>query len=273
MAKAVMVLKLMLEGCSIRTIERLTGVNRNTVMAILLLIGERCQRFLDAKIRNVQTADVQVDELWAFIGCKEKYRIAMKRDESLGDSYTFLAIDRDSKLVLCHQIGKRDAGNTRYFMSRLRDAIIGKCHITSDGFSPYTQTVPITLWDKDITFAQLIKVFSKQTPREEARYSPAPISNIIKKKIWGDPDENQISTSHVERLNLSVRMGMRRFTRLTNAFSKSPRHHEAAVALWVTWYNFGRVHMTLKTTPAVKAGLTDAAWTVDRLLNELATFC
>jgi IS1 family transposase/transposase-like protein len=270
--RAVMVLRLMLEGSSMATIQRLTGVCKNTISQLLLLTGERCQRFLDAKIRNVQTADVQVDELWAFIGCKEKYRMAMKLDESLGDSYTFLAIDRDSKLVLCHQIGKRDSGNTRVFVSRLRDAIVGKCHVTSDGFSPYTQAVPVALWDKDITFAQLIKVFSKQTPREEARYSPAPISNIIKKKVWGDPDENQISTSHVERLNLSVRMGMRRFTRLTNAFSKSPRHHEAAVALWVTWYNFGRVHMTLKTTPAVKAGLTYETWSVDRLLDELAPF-
>jgi IS1 family transposase len=197
----------------------------------------------------------------------------MHKSEELGDNYTFLAIDRTSKLILTHQIGKRDSSNTRLFMSKLREAIAGHCHVTSDGFAPYTQTVPITLWDKDITFAQLIKVFSKQTPREEARYSPAPISNIIKKKVWGDCDEKQISTSHVERVNLSVRMATRRFTRLTNAHSKSPRHHEAAVALWVTWYNFGRVHSTLKTTPAVKSGLTDSVWNVERLLNELSTFC
>jgi IS1 family transposase/transposase-like protein len=271
-AKAVMVLRLMLEGCSLRTINRLTSVPRNTIADLLLLIGERCQKFLKHRIREIQTGDVQVDELWAFIGCKEKYRQAMKRNEELGDSYTFLAIDRTSKLILTHQIGKRDSSNTRIFASKLREAIYGDCHITSDGFAPYTQAMPVTLWDKDITFAQLVKIFGSQTPREESRYSPAPINSIIKKRIYGDPTDSQICTSHVERLNLSVRMGTRRFTRLTNAFSKSVRHHEAAVALWITWYNFGRSHMTLKTTPAVKAGLTDAIWTVERLLNELAPF-
>ena len=197
--------------------------------------------------------------LWAFIQCKEKLRLRLKKGEEFGDNYTFLAIDRTSKLILTHQIGKRDSSNTRFFVSRLRDAIAGNCHITSDGFSPYTQSVPVALWDKEITFAQLIKVFATQTPREEARYSPAAITSIIKKKVWGDSDDKQICTSHVERANLSVRMGARRFTRLTNAFSKSIRHHEAAVALWITWYNFGRNHMTLKTTPAVKAGLTDSS--------------
>jgi len=271
-SKAVMALRMMLEGVSLWSIHRLTGLNRHTLGALLLLVGERCQRFLRERIRNVQTADIQVDELWAFIGCKEKYRMAMGRSEELGDSYTFLAIDRTSRLILTHQIGKRDSSNTRLFCSRLREAIAGHCHVTSDGFSPYTHSLPVALWDKDITFAQLIKVFSKQTPREEARYSPAPISNIIKKKIWGDCDENQISTSHVERLNLSVRMGTRRFTRLTNAHSKSWRYHSAAVALWICFYNFCRPHLTLKTTPAVKAGLTDAVWSVERLLDELATY-
>jgi IS1 family transposase/transposase-like protein len=272
MQQAVMVLRMLIEGCSIRTIERLADVNRNTIMALLLLIGERCQRFLKARIRNVQTGDIQVDELWAFIGCKEKRRIAMKRGEEFGDSYTFLAIDRTSKLILTHQIGKRDSGNTRLFASKLREAIYGDCHITSDGFSPYTQAMPVTLWDKDITFAQLVKIFGTQTQREESRYSPAPITSIIKKRIYGDADDSQICTSHVERLNLSVRMATRRFTRLTNAFSKSVRHHEAAVALWIAFYNFCRVHSTLKTTPAIKAGLTDSVWTVENLLNQLSTF-
>jgi transposase-like protein/IS1 family transposase len=168
--KAIMVLRMMLEGCSMHTINRLTAVNRKAIAALLLLIGERCQRFLDSKIKNVQTSDIQVDELWAFIGCKEKFRQRRKKSEELGDSYTFLAIDRSSKLILTHQIGKRDSSNTRLFVARLREAIAGNCHITSDGFSPYTQAVPVALWDMDITFAQLIKVFATQTPREEARY-------------------------------------------------------------------------------------------------------
>ncbi len=271
-AKAVMVLRQILEGSSLASTQRLTGVCKDTILALLLLVGERCQRFLPAAIKNVQTNDIQVDELWAFIQCKEKMRLRLKKGEEFGDNYTFLAIDRASKLILTHQIGKRDSSNTRLFVSRLRAAIAGNCHITSDGFAPYTQAVPVALWDKEITFPQLIKVFATQTPREEARYSPASITSIIKKKVWGESDDKQICTSHVERANLSERMGARRFTRLTNAFSKSIRHHEAAVALWITWYNFGRNHMTLKTTPAVKAGLTDSVWNVDRLLNELSTF-
>jgi IS1 family transposase/transposase-like protein len=270
--RAIMVLRMMFEGCSIRTIHRLTGVDRDTIGALLLLLGERCERFWRAKMRNIQTNDIQCDELWSFVGCKEKYRQAMKRGEEMGDSYTFLAIDRDTKLILTYQIGKRDSSNTRIFCSKLRETITGKCQVTTDGFAPYTQSVPVALWDMDISFAQLIKIFGKQQAREEARYSPAPITGIIKKAIWGNPDKKRVSTSHIERWNRSLRMGLRRFTRLTDAHSKSFRFHQAAITLWLVWYNFGRSHMTLKTTPAVKAGLTDEVWAVERLLNELATF-
>jgi IS1 family transposase/transposase-like protein len=270
--RAVMVLKMMLEGSSLRTIHRLTGVCLDTILALLLLVGERSQQFLRAKIRGVQTEQIQCDELWSFIGCKERYRQAMNRGEELGDSYTFLGIDRKSKLILAHHVGKRDASSTRIFVSKLRDAIVGNCHINTDGFSPYTHYLPVALWDKNISYAQIIKIFGSQQPREQARYSPAPIKGIIKKRVWGQCEDSEVSTSHVERWNLSLRMGLRRFTRLTNAHSKSNRHHEAAIALWLAFYNFCRVHSTLKTTPAVKAGLTSEVWSVDRLLDELAEF-
>jgi transposase-like protein/IS1 family transposase len=269
--KAVMALRMMLEGSSLRTINRLTGLNLHTIASLLLLVGERCQRFWKAKMTNIQTNDVQCDELWSFVGCKEKARPYSKAPEAFGDSYTFLGIDRDTKLVLAYHIGKRGQGDY-LFTRKLRHAIQGNCQITTDGFTPYRDTIPSALWDKNITFAQLIKVFGKQTPREEARYSPAPITNIIKKRIWGEADESRISTSHIERWNLSLRMGLRRFTRLTNAHSKSFRYHSAAITMWLCFYNFCRVHSTLKTTPAVKACLTDSAWTVEQLLDEVATF-
>jgi IS1 family transposase/transposase-like protein len=268
--KAVMVIRMMLEGASLRTIHRLTGVNRKAIAKILLLIGKRCQKFLDKRIANVQTGDIQVDELWAFIGAKEKMARALRKDDEFGDCYTFLAIDRDSKLVLSHQVGKRALGHTYQFASKLRDAIAGDCHVTSDGFRPYESAIPTALWDKQVSYAQLIKIFGRKTPREEARYSPAPIVGLQKRRMWGDCRHDQICTSHVERLNLSLRMGLRRFTRLTNAFSKSWKYHEAAIGLWLAFYNFCRVHQTLKTTPAVKAGVASEVWTVDRLLDEIA---
>jgi IS1 family transposase/transposase-like protein len=270
--RAVMVLRMMLEGSSLRSIHRLTGVDRDTIAALILLLGERCRRFLKFKITNVQTADVEVDELWAFIGAKEKTARALNKDEDFGDSYTFLAIDSESKLVLAHETGKRVTGHTYRFASKLREAIAGDCHITSDGFRPYEMAIPTALWDKNISYAQLIKIFGKGTQREQARYSPAPIIGIRKNRVWGHCREDQVCTSHVERLNLSLRMGLRRFTRLTNAFSKSLKHHSAAISLWVAAYNFCRVHQTLKTTPAVKAGVATETWSVDRLLTELATF-
>ncbi len=272
MDRAVMVLKLMLEGNSLRTIHRVTQVDRETIGALLLLVGERCQRFWKAKMTNIQTNDVQCDELWSFVGCKEKMRPYSKSPEAFGDSYTFLGIDRDTKVVLAYHIGKRGQGDTYLFTRKLRHAIQGNCQITTDGFTPYRDTIPSALWDKNITFAQLIKVFGKQTQREEARYSPAPITNIIKKRIWGEADESRISTSHIERWNLSLRMGLRRFTRLTNAHSKSFRYHSAAIVLWLCFYNFCRVHSTLKTTPAVAAKIAEENWTIERLLNELSTF-
>ncbi len=192
--KTVMALRMMLEGSSLWTINRLTGLNRHTIAALLLLVGERCQRLWKAKMTNIQTNDVQCDELWSFVGCKEKTRPYSKSPEAFGDSYTFLGIDRDTKLVLAYHIGKRGQGDTYIFTRRLRHAIQGNCQITTDGFTPYRDTIPATLWDKNITFAQLIKVFGTQAPREEARYSPAPITGIIKKRIWGETDESRIST-------------------------------------------------------------------------------
>lgn len=267
--KAVMALRMMLEGASVRTINRLTGLNLRTLLRLLLLVGERCQKFLDARIRNIPARDIQCDEIWSYVGCHERYLSKLHGPEK-GDCYVFLAIDRDSKLILTYELGKRTLGTTRLFASKLRDAITGNCQITTDGFTPYQTAMPVALWDRHIDYATIVKIFGAEQHSREGRYSTPQIKGQIKKKIWGNPNPDKISTSHCERFNLSLRMGLRRFTRLTNAFSKSFRHHHAAIALWLTAYNYCRPHMTLKTTPAVKAGLADSTWTVERLLHELA---
>ncbi|MBI2823192.1 MAG: IS1 family transposase [Planctomycetia bacterium] len=270
-SRAVMCLKLMLEGASLRSIERLTGVSRNTLAGLLLLVGERCRLYWLAKMRKLPAKEVQVDELWGFVGCKEKTRKVLDRSQDFGDAYCYLAIERETKLVLAYHVGKRDVWDTHEFTHKLRLATSGQFMVTTDGYTPYCIAVPENLHDRGIQFAQLIKIFGKQGGSAESRYSPAPIKSIRKKAMWGNLDLDRACTSHCERLNLSLRMSIRRLTRLTNGFSKSWRHHEAALALWLTWYNFGRVHMTLRTTPAVAAGIADSPWIVERMLDELAT--
>jgi transposase-like protein/IS1 family transposase len=268
--RAVMVLKMLLDGCSIRAVERITGTNRNTVMSMLVMLGKRCQRFWDARMMDIPVNDIQCDELWGFIGCKEKARRALKRDECFGDSYTYLAIERDTKLVVTYYTGKRSPVSTQIFLQKLSETVKPGFQITTDGYGPYMQLVPGMLWHKNIDFAMLIKIFAAERTGA-ARYSPPTITGTIRKHICGTPDMDRVSTSHCEWLNLSVRMSIRRMTRLTNAFSKSPLNHEAAMVLWLTWYNFGRVHSAHKMTPAVMAGIASETWSVERFLDELAT--
>jgi transposase-like protein/IS1 family transposase len=267
--KAIMALRMMLEGNSLWSIHRLTGLSRHTLNDLLLYVGKKCVKFWDARMKDIPVNDVQCDELWSFIGCKEKTRRALKRDECFGDSYTFLAIERDTKLVLTYYTGKRSPISTQIFLQKLADSVKDGFQITTDGYGPYHALVPSMLWQKKIDFAMLIKIFGNERTGP-ARYSPAPIIGTIRKHICGSPDMDRVCTSHCERLNLSVRMSIRRMTRLTNGFSKSPVQHEAAMVLWLVYYNFCRVHTAHKMTPAVMAGIATETWSVETLLNELA---
>jgi len=265
MEKAEMVLSLLLEGNSVSSIERVTGVHHGTILKLLVLVGEKCKRIMADKIRNIQVRDVEADEVWSFIGKKEK-RVRPEDDQNLGDCYTFVAIERHSKLVLNIAMGKRDQRTTDSFVEGIRHATArGRFQITTDGFGPYKSSISTTLHDR-CDFAQLIKVY--RSPQDgEKRYSPAEVASVEVVYVMGQPDPDRICTSIVERSNLSLRMGMRRFTRLTNAFSKKWENHWAAVALWYCWYNFGRVHKTLRMTPAMAAGIADHIWTVQELLK------
>lgn len=266
--KILAVMQLLVEGCSIRTIVRVTGVHHTTVLSLLAQAGENCERAMASRIRNVAVKDVQCDEIWGFVFKKEQHKWpeeARRRD--IGDAYTFVAIERHTKLVLAFELGRRDRISTEDFVSKLRLATGGaRYQLTTDGFQPYVNAIDTGLMDR-VDFAQLVKVYA--SPREgEARYAPPEVIGAIPTPITGNPDPARICTSHVERQNLTMRMQLRRLTRLTNGFSKKWANLKAALALYFAWYNFVRVHGTLRVTPAMAAGITDHVWTLNELLAQ-----
>ena len=268
MRQATLALGMLLEGMSIRATERLTGLHRDTIDDLILVAGRNCQRLLDDKVKGVAVEDVQLDEIWSFVGCKEKTRVARGYSEELGDSWTFVAIDRNTKLVVAHQVGPRDSQTCLLFLGRVKRATVGRFQLSSDGLQAYTLTVPFTLGSR-VDFAQLIKTYSAS--QETTRYSPAKIVSTTKIPQFGNPDPDKICTSHVERMNLTIRMHGRRFTRLTNAHSKNPKHHVAMQAIFFAWYNFCRKHEAIGgKTPAMAAGVADSAWTIQKLLENSA---
>jgi IS1 family transposase len=269
MAKAEAILKLLVEGMSLRSIERVTGVHRDTIMSLLLLAGERCQQLMDAKMRNINARYLQVDEIWTYVG-KKRRNVREGDSPELGDQWVYVAIDAETKLVPSFRVGKRFRPDTAAFLWDLYHRLANRVQLTTDGLNHYTVSVP-ECFGTDVDFAQLVKLFEGSGNGPDARYSPPRITEVISKVRIGAPDPEQISTSYVERQNLTMRMAMRRFTRLTNAFSKKLSHLKAAVALHFAWYNFVRVHKSLRCTPAMEAGISDHIWTVGEILGSLAS--
>jgi len=264
--RGLLALQMLLEGNSVRSTERMTGLHRDTVLRLLVLAGQRCEVLMGRVIRNVPVKDVQCDEIWGFVQKKEGHKWPEEaRDESIGDAYCFVAIERHSKLVLNFALGRRNQATTDAFIEGLRLATAPQWfQITTDGFAPYIPAIDATLSDR-VDYGMLIKVYA--SPREgEARYSPPDVVDAIPKPILGTPDRKRICTSHVERQNLTMRMQIRRLTRLTNAFSKKWENLWAALCLHFGWYNFCRVHRTLRVTPAMQAGIADHVWDIQELL-------
>jgi len=253
MEKIVLVLRLLVEGNSLRSTERISGLDVNTLMKILVKAGEKCEQLMGRLIVNVPVKDVQADEIWGFIQKKEGHkRPEEAKDETIGDAYTFVAIERNTKLVLNFALGRRDQATTDIFIEGLRQATAPQpFQVTTDGFGPYRSAITTTLDDR-VDFAQLIKVY--RAPAEgEHRYSPAEVVSTEVVPVLGRPDPDRICTSHIERQNLTMRMQIRRLTRLTNGFSKKWENLWAALCLHFAYYNFCRLHRTIRVTPAMEA--------------------
>jgi IS1 family transposase len=246
---------------AIRAITRLTGKSKNTVAKLLIDAGKACAAYHDANVRNVNAARIQVDEIWSFTYAKQK-NVATAKDapEGAGDTWTWTAIDADSKLIVSYLVGGRDAEYAMWFIDDLRDRLANRVQLTSDGHAAYLQAVE-GAFGADVDYAQLVKMYGA-TIGAPGRYSPADCTGSKKIRREGNPDIAHVSTSYVERSNLTMRMHMRRFTRLTNAFSKKVENHAHAVALHMMYYNFVRIHKTLRVTPAMAAGVTDRLWEI-----------
>jgi transposase-like protein/IS1 family transposase len=265
--RGMLALRLLLEGSSIRSIERVTELHRDTILRLLVVCGEQCEKTMGRLIVKVPVTDVQCDEIWGYVRKKEAHKLPAEEDDnSIGDAYTFVAIDRNTKLVLNIALGRRDQHTTDTFIEGLRAATAPqRFQISTDGFVPYVSAITTTLSDR-CDFAQLIKVY-KTDPEADHKYSPPDVTHVERVPVMGKPNPDKICTSHVERQNLTMRMQIRRLTRLTNAFSKKWDNLWAALCCHFAWYNFCRIHQTLRITPAMAAGITDHVWDLEELLK------
>jgi IS1 family transposase len=255
----------LVEGCSIRSTARMTGVSKNTIIKLLGDLGCACAAYHNRNVRNLKVRRMQCDEIWCFVGAKAKNVRLEKKQEGWGDVWTWVGIDADSKLVISYLVGGRDGGWAHDFMEDCASRIKNRVQITTDGHKAYLEAVE-NAFGADIDYAMLQKLYGSPSDDEQRRYSPARCIGCDLKVVSGDPDPAHVSTSYVERQNLTMRMGMRRFTRLTNGFSKKVDNHRHMVALHYMYYNFVRIHQTLRCTPAMEAGLSNHVWDIEELI-------
>lgn len=255
------------EGNSIRSIERMTGIHRDTVMRLGVRVGERCAEIMDTEMRNIQTRLLQFDEIWGFCGKKQKHTSAADRREGRGDVWTFVAIDAESRMVPAYLVSPtRRKHDAVQFCEDVAARVTSRVQISTDSLRSYVDAVERG-FGAEADYGQIVKMFGQTNDEEARRYSPAKLISVHREVIAGTPDENLISTSYVERQNLTMRMHMRRLTRLTNAFSKKFENFQAAVSLHFAYYNFVRLHKSLRCTPAMAGDVTDHVWTVQDLIG------
>lgn len=265
-AKRIQILHMLVEGSSMRSISRIVGCSINTVTKLLVEAGEACFAYHDANVRGLQSKRIQCDEIWSFCYSKQKNVASAKAaPEEAGDVWTWTSLDADSKLICNWIVGGRDAEFAMTLMDDLRARLETRVQLTTDGHKAYLEAVE-GAFGGDVDYAQLVKLYGAAPESFKGRYSPAECIGAKPRRVEGNPDLAHVSTSYVERQNLNMRMGMRRFTRLTNAFSKKLDNHCHALSLYFTYYNFVRIHKTLKVTPAMAAGVTDRLWEMTDLL-------
>lgn len=259
------IVRCLVEGCSIRSTARMTGVSKNTIVKLLADLGCACAAYHNRNVRNLKVRRMQCDEIWCFVGAKAKNVKAEKKQQGWGDVWTWVGIDADTKLVISYLVGGRDGGWAHEFIDDCASRIKNRVQITTDGHRAYLDAVE-DAFGADIDYAQLLKIYGAPSEDEQRRYSPAKCIGCDLKVVSGDPDPAHISTSYVERQNLTMRMGMRRFTRLTNGFSKKVENHRHMVALHYMYYNYCRIHQTLRCTPAQEAKLSAHVWDIENLV-------
>lgn len=263
----VRVVAALIEGNSIRAISRMTGFSRNTINKLLIDLGTACSAYQDKALRNLNCKHVQCDEIWSFVGCKQRNVTPENQGNGWGDVWTWVAMDAATKLVPCWFVSTRDAGAAYHFMHDLAGRLANRVQLTTDGHKAYLTAVE-DAFGADIDYAMLQKIYGvAPTENAEVRYSPAQCMGAKKAVISGTPDFRHVSTSFVERQNLTMRMNMRRFTRLTNAFSKKVENHEHAIAIHYMAYNFHKIHGSLRVTPAMEAGVSDHVWSLEEIVN------
>lgn len=267
--KRAQIIRLLVEGMSMRSVSRAVDVSVNTVSKLLSDVGAACADYQDKTMRNLALTDIQCDEIWAYIGAKQK-NVPADADPSLrlGDCYTYTAIDRATKLIPCYMLGYRTYECAATFMEDLASRLANRVQLTTDGMSGYPAAVA-NAFGAQVDYAVLNKTYAAGPAVKEAkrRYSPSEFVGATKIPMIGIPFPSQVSTSHVERANLTMRMSMRRFTRLTNGFSKKIEQHANAVSLFMLHYNFARVHKTIRVTPAMAAGIADHVWTIEEIVG------
>jgi IS1 family transposase len=270
-AKKVQIINCLVEGMSLRATSRLVDVSINTVTKLLVDTGKACQIFHDENVHSLNTKRVECDEIWSFVGMKESNVPSEEKGNGTGDVWTWTAIDAESKLILSYYVGDRSKESALEFMSDLKGRLSNRVQLTTDGLKAYVEAVLTTFGRRNIDFAQISKIYESSNPkgekRTERRYSPAPLTKTEINYVTGDPDSRYISTSYVERQNLTMRMHMRRFSRLTNAFSKKMENHCYAIALHFVYYNFCKIHKTLRVTPAMQAGLSKDVMSIEDIVR------
>lgn len=259
----------LVEGNSIRSAERMSGVHRDTIMRLLVRVGAGCERLLDETMRDLPCERVQVDEIWSYVGKKQRHLTHRDNPLETGDVWTFVALDADTKVVPCYRVGKRTLPHAKAFLNDLSGRLTNRVQLSSDALNAYVEASEAAFGSR-VDYGQIVKSYEAE-PIGPGRYSPPHVVAADRMPISGSPEWRHISTSYIERQNLTMRMNMRRFTRLTNAFSKKLDNLKAAVAVHFAYYNFVRVHRSLKITPAMAAGVTSELWSMERLLAEADT--
>ena len=263
--RALACLELLLEGLSIRSTERITGIHRDTILKLLGVVGNKCQSLFDKKISSIPVREIQADEIWSFVFCKEKHKKANHiKSDKVGDAYCFVAMDRNTKLIVAWHLGRRTTEDTEIFTEKLNQATTGRFQLTTDGMEAYPDAVSLSLGTR-VDYAQVIKTY--QYAQTDRKYSPSTKTlNITKRKVIGKPKLSRATTSHIERQNLTMRMTIRRLTRLTNAYSKKWENLNHALAIYFAYYNFCRSHSSIRCTPAMAAKVTNHIWELEELL-------